>query len=90
MNSNVKGIISVVVVGGLLYLAYKKFVKPNSKKVVINYLDATFGVSTNHTDFINKADKGYVDNWAKALMKGESIFTYNGKTYKVAGGTATK
>jgi hypothetical protein len=90
MNSNVKGIISVIVVGGLLYIAYKKFVKPNNRKVLINYLDATFGASSSHADFINNADKGYVDNWAKALMKGESTFVYNNKTYMVSGGTAKK
>ena len=90
MNSNVKGIISVIVVGGLLYIAYKKFVKPNNRKVLINYLDATFGESSGHADFINNADKGYVDNWAKALMKGENTFTFNNKTYSTAGGKVAK
>ena len=87
-KSNRNGIIvvAIVLIGG--YFAYKKFVKPNSRKVLINYLDATFGSKAEHTTFINNADKGYVDEWSKALMKGESTFTYNNKTYKTSGGSA--
>jgi hypothetical protein len=88
MNKNVMGVITTIVVGGLLFVAYKKFVKPNNRKVLINYLDATFGASKSHIDFINNADKGYVDNWANALMKGKSTFIYNNKTYNVSGGTS--
>jgi len=89
MNKSTKNgivVVAIVLVGG--YFAYKKFVKPNSRKVLINYLDATFGKDAEHTTFINSADKGYVDAWAKALMKGESTFTYNNKTYNTGGGNA--
>jgi hypothetical protein len=79
-------VVSIVLIGG--YFAYKKLIKPDSRKVLIKYLDATFGIDAEHTTFINNADKKYVDSWAKALMKGESTFTYNGKTYNTGGGTA--
>jgi len=86
-NKNGIVVVAIVLVGG--YFAYKKFVKPDSRKVLINYLDATFGSDAEHTTFINNAEKEYVDAWAKALMKGESTFTYNNKTYNTGGGNAT-
>lgn len=79
-------VVSIVLIGG--YFAYKKLIQPDSRKFLINYLDSTFGADAGHATFINNADKGYVDSWAKALMKGESTFTFNGKTYNSFGGAA--
>lgn len=87
MNKNIKGAIVVGVVLALGYVAYKKFGKPDSRKVLINYLNATFGADSKHTDFINNADMGYVESWSKALMNGQDTFEYNGKTYNTKGGT---
>jgi hypothetical protein len=86
MNKNMNGFIAVAVIGLLGYLAYKKLGKPDSKKVVIKYLDATYGGT--HANFINSADKGYVDNWSVAIMNGKETFEFNGKTYWTKGGTA--
>jgi len=88
MNKNVKGIIVVAVVGLLSYLAYKKFGKPDSRKVVTKYLDATFG--GDHTAFVNKADKGYIDSWSEAIMNGSTTFVYNGTTFVTRGGKTQK
>jgi hypothetical protein len=88
MNKNVRGIIVVVVMAGLGYLAYKKFGKPDSRKVVIKYMDATFG--GDHSAFVNSADKGYIDNWAKAIMDGQQTFDFNGKTFVTRGGKTQK
>ena len=93
MNKNIKGIIVVVVVLGLGYFAYKKFGKPNSKKVVIKYMDATFGVDEKHKNFVNNSyntDKGYIDNWADAINKGVDTFQFNNQTYYTKGGTVKK
>ena len=87
MNKNVKGLISVLVVGGLGYFIYKNFISKSSKATVIKYLNSTFP-DTDHTDFVNKADKGYIDAWAKAIDNGKATFIYNGKTYHTSGGTA--
>ena len=88
MNKNIKGLIVVLIVGGAAYFAYKNFSKDKYKKIVINYLDATFGKDIEHTKGINKADKGYVKEWAKAITKGLSTFVYGGKTYSTNGGSA--
>ena len=88
MNKNLNGLIAVAVIGILGYIAYKKLGTPNSKKVVINYLNASYGYADSHVDFINKADKGYVDNWSKAIMNGKDTFEFNGKTYWTKGGSA--
>lgn len=91
MSKSVKnGLIVVVAVTLLGYFSYKYFVLPDSKKVVISYLDATFGKDPKHTDFINSANKSYVDAWAKAIMKGEDTFTDGGKLYNTSGGTAKR
>jgi hypothetical protein len=87
MNSNIKGIISVAIIGVIGYITYKKFVKPSSKKVVIAYLDATFGKDAKHTNFVNSAGASYIDSWAKAIMNGAETFTDAGKTYITNGGT---
>jgi hypothetical protein len=88
MNKNIKGLIVVAIVGVLGYVAYKKFILPNSKKVVIAYMDSTFGGS--HEDFVNKADKVYIDSWAKAIMDGKTTFDANGITYVTKGGKVQK
>lgn len=90
MNKNVQGIIAIAVVGIIGYLAYKKLGKPDSKKVIINYLDATFGLKKEHTDFVNNADKGYIDSWSDAIMNGKDTFQYNGTTYVTRGGATKK
>ena len=88
MNKNVKSIIVVVAIAGLGYLVYKKFGKPDSRKVVIKYLDASFG--GDHSAFVNKADKGYIDNWSEAIMNGSTTFEYNGTTFVTNGGRTQK
>jgi hypothetical protein len=88
MNKNLKGLITVAVVVGLGYIVYKKFILPNSKQVVIKYMDATFGGS--HSDFVNKADELYIKNWATAIMEGKTTFDANGVTYVTKGGRVQK
>jgi hypothetical protein len=90
MNKNLKGVLVVVVVLGVGYFAYKKFLKPDNKKVVTKYLDATYGVDEKHKTFVNNADKGYIDTWANAINKGSNTFDYDGKTFFTKGGTVKK
>lgn len=75
---------SIAIVG--VYFAYKKFVLPDSKKVVLNYLNATFG--GDHSSFVNSATKSYLDAWSKALMNGEDTFVDAGVTHWTCGGTS--
>lgn len=90
MNKNLKGGLVVLVVLGLGFFAYKKFLKPDSKKAVIKYLDATFGLDEKHKTFVNNADKGYIDNWAKAIKDGSETFVFNNQTHYTKGGTVKK
>lgn len=90
MNNNVKGIIVVGVVIGLGFFAYKKFVKPDSKKVVLEYLERVYGKNENRNANINAADKGYVDSWAKAIKKNSETFKFGDKIYLTQGGTVKK
>jgi hypothetical protein len=87
MNKNINGIIAVLVVAGLGYFAYKKLGKPNSVKVITNYLDATYG--GDHKEAVSKMEKGYLNAWSDALMNGSKTFEYNGSTYKTGGGKKT-
>ena len=89
MSKSVRnGIIVVAIVAVAGYIAIKKFLLPDSREVIIKYLDATFGYDPEHTTDVNSWDKGYVDAWSKALMNGQSTFSYNGKNYNTNGGTA--
>ena len=75
-------------IAGLGYFAYKKFGKPDNRKVILKYLDATFG--GDHSSFVTNAEQGYIDSWADALMKGETTFIFNGDTYMTNGGKKRK
>ena len=91
MNKSIKkGLLVVAVVTLLGYFSYKLFILPNSKKVVINYLDASYGKDIAHTTFVNSAKKSYVDSWAKAIMRGENTFFDGGTLYNTSGGTAKR
>jgi hypothetical protein len=90
MNNNVKGIITVGIVIGLGFLAYKKFVKPDNRKVVIKYSDGIYGKSPSRNAFIYSADKGYVDAWANAIKKNSQTFKFNDKIYLTQGGTVKR
>jgi hypothetical protein len=87
MNKNVKGIITVLVVLGVGFFAYKKFLKPDNKKIVLKHLATNYGVKESHKSFVDSADKGYIDSWANAIKIGSETFTYNGKTFYTLGGT---
>jgi hypothetical protein len=90
MNKNIKGLIVVIAIAGLGYLAYKKFGKPNNKQIVIKFLDASYGATDKHKTFVDSADKGYIDSWASAITNGSETFDYNGKTHYTKGGTTKK
>ena len=90
MNKNVKGAIVVAGVLVILYFVNKKYGfvsgKPDNKKVVIAYLDSTFGYSQEHTTFVNSADTEYINAWADAIMAGQDKFYAQGIWHKTAGG----
>ena len=90
MNEKTKNgliVVGVILVG--LFLTYK-FIIPNSSKVVLNYLNATFGNKKEHEDFVKSAEKGYLNAWSKAIMEGRNTFTYKDKEYNTSGGTSVK
>lgn len=88
MNKNIKGIIVVAIIVGVGYFYYRKALDPRA--IVLKRLDADFGVSTDHARLVYSADKGYINNWAKAIKSNSETFMYNGKQYWVKGGSATK
>jgi hypothetical protein len=87
MNSNLKGILVVGVIGVGVYFAYKKLL-PSNKIIVTKRLDSDFGGS--HKDFVDSLDKGYVDAWAKAIKQNEETFMYNGSEHWTKGGKTKK
>jgi hypothetical protein len=90
MNNTTKGILTVLVVGVLGYVAYKRFALPNSKKVVVNYMKATFGTAQDYDKFVETADKDYINAWSKAIMDGKDTFNVKGVTYVTYGGKSKK
>jgi hypothetical protein len=87
MNKNIQGLIVVSIVVALGYFAYKKFGKPNNMEVVKSYLNSIYGeIEGGRMKVIKTMDKGYIDNWAEAIMNGKNDFEYNGKIYHTKGG----
>lgn len=87
MNKNVKGIIVVILVAGLGYFAYKKFIKIDYKKILIKHLNRN-GVQSYSKEFVNSLEKGYIEKWGKALKENSQKFNYNNKDYYTQSGTA--
>jgi hypothetical protein len=87
MNRNVKGIIVVGVVIGLVFFAYKKFVKPDNVKVILQYLEKVYGKNENRKANLYAADKGYIDSWANAIKKNSNTFKFGDKIYLTVGGS---
>lgn len=90
MNSNTKGIITVLAIGIIGFLAYKKFAKPDSRKVIKNYLYSIYGYDKMREDFVDSADKDYIEAWTDAVMKGENSFVLKGTTYETKTGKVKK
>jgi hypothetical protein len=93
MTANTKGIIAVLITAGVVYLAYKKFVKPTAKtdiEIIIERLDADYGQTPKHETFVKSADSDYIKAWANAIRSGSQTFMSAGKTYNTKGGTASK
>lgn len=79
----------IVLVGGLFI--YNKFYKvtPRTKEESINVIV----LSKNHLNkdnILNTFEDGYLMAWANAIEKGNKTFNYQGKSYNIVGGKATK
>ena len=87
MNKNVKGAIvvgSTLLVGFGVYTLFFSYAR--DKKLVLKSLASEFGKIPEHEPFVNKADKGYIKAWAKAIRKGEQFFYFNGRKFNTSGG----
>ena len=84
MTKNVKGILTVVVVGAVaaaVYLHFNKSKLSNARTIV------QLGGSTSLPGLM-VMDEAYLQAWAKALGKGLDTFQYQEKSYHTAGGKA--
>jgi hypothetical protein len=86
MNNNTKGIIAVLVVGGIAYFIYKRLYNP--KRAVLTVINKNFPKNDNDT-WIKAQPKEYINAWGKAILKGETTFIYNGNL-KCANGFTPK
>jgi hypothetical protein len=89
MGSTVKGIIAVLLTGGIVYLVYKKFYKGGAKsdaQLVIDTLNADFGFKSSHEEVVKSADAPYISAWASAIRAKIPIFVYNGAKFNTKGG----
>jgi hypothetical protein len=86
MNKNLKGLIGVLIIGGIGYFAYMKAYGTKHKyaKQIIKA-----GNSSNMAVLHTFGEK-YLKEWAKASKRGLPTFTHEGKTYNTKGGKATK
>lgn len=87
MNSTTKGIISVVIVGALVYGVY---MLTYGKKHHYATIILKFGKSTGTMAQLHTFDEKFLKSWAKASMRNEPTFTLDGKVYNTQGGSAKK
>lgn len=86
---NKKGFITVLVVVGVAFLAYKTLGKKKDKKYYAEQIiDA--GYYTSGITSLLSFDEGFLQAWAKSAKKGEPTFIYGGKSYNTQGGRIGK
>lgn len=91
MNQNLtKGIITVVVVAAVGYLAYKYLLLKKDKRFYAQTI-INEGYYTSGIENLMKAfDEDFLKEWAKAAKKGNASFEYQGMVYNTQGGRVKK
>lgn len=87
MSNTTKGIITVLIVGGVVYASYKLFFS-NKKKIYADLI-VSKGKHSNYNDLITFGED-YLKQWYLAAKKGESTFQLNGVNYYTQGGKQVK
>ena len=88
MNSTLKGVITILVVGGVVYASYK-FLFKDKKKMYADLIIAK-GKYTSSIDNLLSFGEDYLKEWYLAAKKGEETLTLKGVTYKTQGGKLSK
>lgn len=80
--------LGILAVGG--YFIYKEFktTKKLSKSESIDLIIENG--SHSNREFISTFGSDFLIAWATAIIKGDKVFTYGGKSYNTQGGTAVK
>jgi hypothetical protein len=83
MNNTTKGIIAVLVVGGLVFATIKLTTKKSKRKMAEFIVDS--GNHSNVETLVTFGDD-YIEAWFKATKKGLESFTLKGVSYNTKGG----
>lgn len=82
MNKTINGVIAIVVVGGLVFLAYKKFGKSKKRDAMLIIKQGKHG---DYQTLMSFGDD-YIEAWANAVRKKQDTFTLKGVRYNTQGG----
>lgn len=93
MNKNLKGLITVLIVGGGVYLAYKYLVNPFKYPDIEtmrnefwdNYVATFPAVKDYKNQYMSTGafkDDGFIKAWYKASKKNEKVFKYQDRLYR--------
>jgi hypothetical protein len=85
---NKKGIITVLVVVAVSLVAYKMLLKKDKRFFAKQIIDE--GYFTSGIETLLSFDQPFLEAWAKAAKKGETIFMFGGRTYNTQGGKISK
>ena len=83
MNSNTKGIIAVLVVGGIVFGVYK-LTKKKTKKQMVEFITQS-GYHGN-AEFLMTLGDDYISAWYNSAKSDQPNFTLKGIRYKTKGG----
>ena len=85
MNSNIKGIIAIGVMGAIGFVLYRTILLPKSKKVKV-IIDKGYSMGTE-TQLMSFDDK-FINAWYNSANNDYQVFIIDGITYNTKGGKA--
>lgn len=83
MNKNTKGILAVLIVGGIVFAVYQ-LTRKKTKKEMVEFITKS-GYHPNPDALMTLGDD-YIQAWFFAAKKDEPSFMLDGKKYKTQGG----
>ena len=85
MNSNIKGIIAVGVMGAIAFVLYRTILLPKSKKVQVILSKGYYGGTENQ---LMSFDDKFINAWYNSAKHDYQVFILDGITYTTKGGRA--
>lgn len=85
MNSNLKGLVAVSIMGAIAFVLYRTILLPKSKKVQVILSKGYYGGTENQ---LMSFDDKFINAWYNSAKHDYQVFILDGVTYNTKGGRA--